>query len=84
MAGIDDLLALAFVHCGQRGDLALLVKRGANDLRHYGVADLLGFPNLPGNRGAVAASLFGVSIDERRCLLSRILRLRDCKRPPPA
>jgi hypothetical protein len=39
---VDDLPARVFVHCGQRGDLALLVERGANDLLQYVVADLLG------------------------------------------
>jgi hypothetical protein len=64
-----------FVHCGQRGDLALFVERRADDLLQYVVADLLGLADLAGNRGAVPASLFRMSVDKGRRLLGRILRL---------
>ena len=72
---VDDLLALVFVHCGQRGDLALFVERRADDLLQYVVADLLGFADLTGNGGAVPAGLFRMSVDKGRRLLGRILRL---------
>jgi hypothetical protein len=61
---VDDLLALVFVRCGQRGDLALLVERRADDLLQHVVADLRGFADFAGNGGAVAAGLFRMSVDE--------------------
>jgi hypothetical protein len=64
-----------FVHCRQRGDFALLVERGTGDLVYYGAADRLGFADLAGDRSAVPTSLFRMSVDKGRRLLSRILRL---------
>jgi hypothetical protein len=72
---------LLFVHRGQRGDLALLVKRGPDDLLHHVVADLLGLADSARNRGTVAASLFRMNVDERAfCDLAPFLAFAL---PPP-